>query len=74
MGGVADQYDVNGNISEDPLFCDPPSLDLRLHVDSPCAAEGVCGLIGAWPVGCGPAPVEETTWARSRRCSGSRAA
>jgi predicted outer membrane repeat protein len=59
---IADQLGQNGNISEDPLFCDPASLDLQLHSDSPCAPGGDCGLIGAQPVGCGSTPVETDTW------------
>ncbi len=44
-----------GNISEDPLFCNPLFGDLHLYVVSPCAPEnsGTCGLIGALDVGCG---------------------
>jgi hypothetical protein len=54
VGSIADQYGVNGNISEDPLFCDVYNDDLTLHDTSPCAAENNpgCGQIGAWPVGC----------------------
>jgi hypothetical protein len=62
IGPIVDQLGMNGNISEDPLFCDPGSLDLRIHSDSPCAPGGDCGLIGALPVGCGPTPASETTW------------
>jgi hypothetical protein len=56
-GCIADQYGINGNISKDPLFCDPANGDLTLNVNSPCAPfsppnEG-CDLIGAWPVACG---------------------
>ncbi len=63
-GSIADQLGVNGNISEDPLFCDLPALDLTLHSDSPCAPEynPECGLIGAWPVGCGPSSTVPCTW------------
>lgn len=63
-GPVAGQLGVNGNISEDPLFCDPGSLNLSIAEDSPCAPDGECGLIGALPVGCGPTPAEVTTWGR----------
>jgi hypothetical protein len=60
VGPIADQYGVDGNISEDPLFCDPDSGDLTLEVDSPCSPdyspEG-CGLIGARYVGCGESGV-----------------
>jgi hypothetical protein len=50
-GGSAGQYGINGNISEDPLFCDPEAGDFTLHGDSPCAPYSApnpeCGLIGA---------------------------
>ncbi len=36
-GPIADQYGVNGNFSEDPLFCSEPRFDLFLRADSPCA-------------------------------------
>jgi len=51
---IADQYGVNGNICEDPLFCDPENGDFTIRGDSPCAPDynPECGLIGAWPVGC----------------------
>lgn len=54
LGWIADQFGVNGNISADPLFCDPGVGDLSLHIDSPCLPghNPECGLIGAWPVGC----------------------
>jgi len=71
VGCIADQYGVDGNISEDPLFCDPESGDFSLHVDSPCLpgnhpeGPGVCGLIGAWPVGCPPSEVADDSSIRS---------
>jgi ASPIC and UnbV/FG-GAP-like repeat/Right handed beta helix region len=45
----------DGNISVEPLFCNPLFGDLHLYAVSPCAQEnsGTCGLIGALPVGCG---------------------
>lgn len=54
VGPIADQAGIHGNISADPLFCDAPNLDLRLHVDSPCLPgfNPECGLIGALPIGC----------------------
>jgi predicted outer membrane repeat protein len=63
-GPIEDQLGVNGNISEDPLFCDLPELDLTLQSDSPCAPDfnPECGLIGAWPVGCGPSSTVPCTW------------
>jgi len=66
VGEIASQYGINGNISYDPLFCDPENLDFTLHADSPCAPfsppNPECDLIGAWPVGCGPTPTVATTW------------
>lgn len=48
------------DIHMDPLFCAPDatSPDYRIRSDSPCAPlnSGSCGLIGALPVGCDPAP------------------
>jgi hypothetical protein len=58
VGYVAPQFGINGNISEDPLFCDPEDENFRLEVGSPCAPftppNEECDLIGAWPVGCDP--------------------
>jgi hypothetical protein len=66
VGYIEDQYGINGNISEDPLFCDPESGDFTLHEDSPCAPftppNEECDLIGAWPVGCEPTAVRVGTW------------
>jgi hypothetical protein len=67
FGCIADQLGQNGNISEDPLFCDPPAWDFTIRSDSPCAPDSnpECGLIGALPVGCEePTAVEVTTWGR----------
>lgn len=61
VGNITGQYGINGNISEDPLFCARDSEDYILRSDSPCAP-GVnpeCGLIGAWPVGCDPEGLPE---------------
>jgi hypothetical protein len=45
----------NGNISEDPLFCDIAGEDFMLSVVSPCVGAGAGGTnIGAFGVGCGP--------------------
>jgi hypothetical protein len=54
VGCIEDQLGVEGNICEDPLFCDPENEDFHIHTDSPCAPENNpdCGLIGAWPAGC----------------------
>jgi hypothetical protein len=66
-GPIAGQLGVNGNISADPLFCSRLIRDFLLHADSPCAPghhpDGAeCGLIGAFPVGCGGVPTEERSW------------
>ncbi len=46
-----------GNVFLDPRFCgdENPEDPYTLHALSPCApdANPECGLIGAWPVGCG---------------------
>ncbi len=53
----------DGNISADPLFCDPENGDLTLHANSPCAdAQAGCGLMGAWPVNCGLTATRDTNW------------
>jgi predicted outer membrane repeat protein len=65
IGCIAGQYGINGNISEDPLFCNPDLGDFTLHVGSPCAPEhspAGCDLIGALPVGCGATAVTVRTW------------
>lgn len=63
VGDIASQYGITGNISEDPLFCDPESGNLYLAEDSPCAPFSPpntgCDMIGAWPVGCAPMSVLE---------------
>lgn len=64
--GIQHLLGINGNICEDPLFCDPENGDFTLHCDSPCAPftppNPECDLIGARPVGCGETPVMESTW------------
>jgi len=66
---IADQYGINGNISENPCFCRHanPDQPYALCVNSPCAAENSpeCGQIGAWPAACDdydPCPVEDASW------------
>jgi hypothetical protein len=53
-GCLAGQLGQDGNISEDPLFCDAANGDLRIETGSPCAPpqSGACGLIGGLPAGC----------------------
>jgi hypothetical protein len=61
VGDIADQYAVNGNISDDPLFCDPENYDFSLCTGSPCHVAGGCGTIGAygWITGFGITSVED---------------
>jgi hypothetical protein len=65
---IAGQDSINGNISEDPLFCNPGGGCFALQEGSPCAPfsppNEECALIGAWPVGCEATSVERTTWGR----------
>jgi predicted outer membrane repeat protein len=60
IGCIAGMNGVDGNISEDPLFCDPTVANFALCVTSPCAT-APCGLMGAWGAGC-ETPVELSTW------------
>jgi len=53
VGCIADQAEINGNFSADPLFCDLMHEDFHIQRDSPCANAAGCGLVGALPVGCG---------------------
>lgn len=68
VGCIGDQYGVDGNICEDPLFCAPYACppDYSLQDCSPCAPfsppNPECDLIGALPVGCEGTPVQESTW------------
>ncbi|MDM7914649.1 MAG: right-handed parallel beta-helix repeat-containing protein [Candidatus Eisenbacteria bacterium] len=70
VGCAEDQLGVNGNISLDPLFCDPENFDLTLDAQSPCAPftppNEECDQIGAWPVGCGSTATESVSWGRVR--------
>jgi hypothetical protein len=62
---MPDMTGVDGNISDDPEFCDVPVLDFTLDSISPCAPGNSppgCSLIGALDVGCGPIAIEATTW------------
>jgi len=55
MGPIADQLGVNGNISADPLFCDPARGDYSLEGFSPCLPyNNNCYVVmGAYGLGCG---------------------
>ncbi|MCA9728748.1 MAG: FlgD immunoglobulin-like domain containing protein [Candidatus Eisenbacteria bacterium] len=73
---IADKLGVDGNISAEPLFCDPTNGDFTLAESSPCAPESNpdCGLIGAWPATCPPACTLELTPGRITTyypCNGS---
>ncbi|MCK4304009.1 MAG: right-handed parallel beta-helix repeat-containing protein [Candidatus Eisenbacteria sp.] len=65
VGYIEPQFGIEGNISEDPLFCGEanPETPYTLQSDSPCAPfsppNPECGLIGAWPVGCDPSAVDD---------------
>ena len=48
VGYITDQTGYNGNISVDPLFCDPDSDDYSVDADSPVLAQD-CGVMGALP-------------------------
>ncbi len=56
VGSYRTQLGVDGNISEDPLFCDGTAGDFTLHEGSPCAAatepNPECLRLGARPVAC----------------------
>jgi len=56
---IPDQTGINGNISADPLFCNPDSGDYTIADASPCAPENnSCNeLIGVYGVGCSAIPM-----------------
>ena len=60
VGCVEIYQGVADNFSADPAFCDFTNGDYTLDASSPCAPEHnpACGLVGAWPVGCGLAAIE----------------
>jgi hypothetical protein len=51
-GIVSGEVGINGNISQNPLFCDSDGGDYRLCLDSPCWDTDSCGTIGAYEAGC----------------------
>jgi hypothetical protein len=60
--GFPDPTGTAGNIAADPLFCDPVAGDFTLHSGSPCLPEqSICGLIGAFGIGCEVASAPEAT-------------
>ena len=54
VGCIAALDSIEGNFSDDPLFCDTLGGDFHLQETSPCAPaqQPVCGLIGALDPGC----------------------
>ena len=68
--GTPDLVGINGNFSEDPIFCDPENGDYSVAESSTCLpGQGPvgCGLIGALDAGCeGPVPTREIRWGRLR--------
>jgi len=59
--GVMDPTGQDGNISADPVYCDPDSSNFHIAAISPCSPDSSeYGLIGALDVGCeyGPAYVD----------------
>jgi len=60
VGAMAGQNGLDGNISADPLFCDPDDGDFTLSEHSPCApAQSGCGTMGAFGIFCSITSVED---------------
>jgi hypothetical protein len=67
VGCLEDQLGLNGNISADPIFCDPELLDFTIREDSPCSPEtSACGLMGALPVGCEALSIRPLSWGKTK--------
>ncbi|RPJ45557.1 MAG: T9SS C-terminal target domain-containing protein [Candidatus Latescibacterota bacterium] len=71
VGAIGTQLGIDGNISEDPLFCDAFGGDFTLDGASVCLADPECGRIGAFDQGCGvetatPVVAETETASRLR--------
>jgi hypothetical protein len=74
VGCIAGQLGVAGNFCDDPLFCNAGTGDLTLAEVSPCSPEnspGVCGLVGAQPVGCGTVSAEADAGADAAPAAGA---
>lgn len=54
VGYIAEFLGQDGNICEDPLFCDPEGGDFTLAAGSPCLPgfNPDCGIMGAHGLGC----------------------
>ncbi|MCK4412383.1 MAG: right-handed parallel beta-helix repeat-containing protein [Candidatus Eisenbacteria sp.] len=61
---------ANGNIFQDPKFCDAPLGDLTITFDSPCASSqvpgGCVGQMGRYGAACDETSVEVPSWGRLR--------
>ena len=56
---IQNYSDGENNIDDDPLFCDPESMDYSLAENSPCIGAGIDGSdIGAFGIGCEATEVE----------------
>jgi hypothetical protein len=66
VGCIANQLQVNGNFSLDPIFCNPSEGIFTIREDSPCAPPGItgCGLVGALPIGCDVVSISPSTWGK----------
>lgn len=68
IGCVASQAASDGNMSEDPRFCNAPAGNFQLDSHSPCLPEGnLCVTqLGSKAQGCEETPAERTSWGRVR--------
>ena len=65
-------WQADGNIVDDPAFCDPDNGDYSLAQNSPRYDASCCGPLGAIHLpGCGPVAVLPTTWGRIKSMYGS---
>ena len=61
--GASPPTGANGNISENPLFCNPGLRDLGLANGSPCSSVlNPCGLVGALDVTCAVSESRRSSW------------
>lgn len=62
---LAPLLDLDGNISDDPMFCGGAEIHEMYGLAdlSPCAGENAsCGQMGAWPVACSMSSVRSSSW------------
>jgi hypothetical protein len=64
--GIPDLEGIDGNISADPLFCEPAEGDFTVAENSPVLpSNNSCGVqMGAFGAGCKAMPVEPLSWGR----------